>query len=334
MLAVVVERPDELVIKQVEKPIINKDEVLIKVLASSICNATDNHILDGTFDGASHDHYPQILGHEVCGEIVEVGANVTELSLGQRIVFYTNRGAFCEYVSVNALVEPYGVLPENMEPKVATCCEMFHGAYLGVVANANLNKNENVLVIGGGPMGLTTMACAKLFAKTVSIVDLFENRLNIAKEMGADFTYNRSTLSAKEIVEQIIKNTGNVDIVLMCISEDRTKEFDAYNLAIDALKAGGRITGLICQYKGMEKNQRINSHYLHMKDIMLKYHHKKSEFSQRELFQQAVDFVAEGKVPLEKLITHEVTFSQLPYALDLCINHLDEVIKVIVYPKI
>ena len=66
MLAAVVKRPGELVIEQVEKPKPGPGQFLIKVLASSICNATDNHILEGIFDG-NHDRYPQVLGHEVCG---------------------------------------------------------------------------------------------------------------------------------------------------------------------------------------------------------------------------------------------------------------------------
>ena len=71
MLAAVVTRPGELVIEQVERPKPGPGQFLIKVLASSICNATDNHILEGIFDG-NHDRYPQVLGHEVCGEVVEL----------------------------------------------------------------------------------------------------------------------------------------------------------------------------------------------------------------------------------------------------------------------
>lgn len=100
MLAAVVTRPGELVIEQVERPKPGPGQFLIKVLASSICNATDNHILEGIFDG-NHDRYPQVLGHEVCGEVVELGCDITDVQIGERIAMYTPYGAFQEYVPVD-----------------------------------------------------------------------------------------------------------------------------------------------------------------------------------------------------------------------------------------
>lgn len=51
-------------------------------------------------------------------------------------------------------------------------------------------------------------------------------------------------------------------------------------------------------------------------------------------FQRGYDLVAQGKIPMEKLITHRVTLDELPYALDMCHNHLDQCIKFIVYPRV
>lgn len=56
--------------------------------------------MEGIFDGY-HDHYPQILGHEVCGEVVELGSEVTDVKIGERIAMYTPYGAFAEYVPVD-----------------------------------------------------------------------------------------------------------------------------------------------------------------------------------------------------------------------------------------
>ena len=83
MLAAIVERPHEFVIKDIPRPDAGPKQVIIKTLACSICNATDNHILEGIFDGY-HDRYPQIMGHEVCGEVVWLGAEVTDRRLGWR----------------------------------------------------------------------------------------------------------------------------------------------------------------------------------------------------------------------------------------------------------
>ena len=59
-------------------------EFLIQVLASSICNATDNHIVEGIFDGY-HDHYPQTLGHEVCGGLLNSGEGVQSVKVEHAI---------------------------------------------------------------------------------------------------------------------------------------------------------------------------------------------------------------------------------------------------------
>ena len=90
MYAAVVEKPNELVIKEVPTPKAGPRQVVIQALACSICNATDNHILEGIFDGY-HNFYPQILGHEVCGKVVEKGEAVTELELGDRTVHSQRR---------------------------------------------------------------------------------------------------------------------------------------------------------------------------------------------------------------------------------------------------
>ncbi len=332
MLAAVVEKPGTLVVKEVDKPVIDDDQVLIKVHAGSICNATENHIYHGIFDGY-HDHYPQILGHEVCGEIVEMGKNVTGLSIGNRIVMYTMHGAFCEYMAFNPSKERCAIVPDNLESRVATCCEMFDGAYVGMVGVTEIKDTDNVLFIGAGPMGLTSLACAKLYAGSVSVVDLYESRLEKAKEMGADYVYDRSKLSTDQVVEAIMKNTGPVDIVFMCIAEDRSKELDAFDMGVKALKYGGKMSGLVVAVKNIGDNHRINPFPMIAKNIRFQ-HVQDTSRSGSLLFQHAVNMVAEGKIPMEKLITHEFCLDQLPEALELCDKQLDKVIKVVIYPRL
>ncbi|WP_347129030.1 alcohol dehydrogenase catalytic domain-containing protein, partial [Neglectibacter timonensis] len=150
MLAAIVERPHEFVIKDIPRPDAGPKQVIIKTLACSICNATDNHILEGIFDGY-HDRYPQIMGHEVCGEVVELGAEVTDLKLGDRIALYTPYGAFAEYVPVDVDPGYYAVVPDNLSDEEASICEMFDGAYTSTIACAELTPGERVLVVGAGP---------------------------------------------------------------------------------------------------------------------------------------------------------------------------------------
>ncbi len=328
MLAAVVEKPNVMVIKDVPKPIISDDDFLIKVLASSICNATDNHILEGIFDGY-HNFYPQILGHEVCGEVVEVGKNVARVKMGQRVALYTPNGAFAEY----CLVEPertLAIIPDHMSSEVACACETFDGAYTSMVAPAMLTENDTALFIGAGPLGLAAIGTAAVSTKNIIVVDFYQNRLNMAREFGAKYTYNRSEMSVDEIVEVIKKDVGEVDVTFMCIALDRSDELDAFHLAIEATKRGGGITGLNVEVQHEHHNHRMNPMNMNRKNIT--YRHFLRRESIQSDFQKGFDMVADGLVPLEKEITHRVTLDKLQWALDMTHNHLDECIKVIVYP--
>lgn len=333
MLAAVVERPGELIIKEMERPVPGPRQFLIKVLASSICNATDNHILEGIFDG-SHDRYPQVLGHEVCGEVVELGSDIDpeDIRIGERIAMYTPYGAFQEYVQVDRDGYGFARVPDNVSNETASICEMFDGAFRSTIACAEIQKGERVLIIGAGPMGLTAAGAAAAYGATVCVVDFHENRLNKALEMGASFVYNRSHLNAEEVVEAIKKDVGEIDLACMCIALDRAKELDAFYIPIEALKENGRMTSLNVEVKLEHHNHRMNPFHMNRKNI--KYRHNLERFGTIEDFQKGYDLVSEGKIPMEKLITHKITLDQLPWALDMCHNHLDECIKFVVYPRL
>lgn len=331
MLAAVVEKPGQLVVKEVDKPKPGPQQFLIKTLASSICNATDNHIVEGIFDGY-HDHYPQILGHEVCGEVVELGSEVTDVKIVERIAMYTPYGAFAEYVPVDRWGYGFARVPDGVSNEVASICEMFDGSFRSTIACASIQPGEKVLVIGCGPMGLTATACAKMYSAEITCVDLYQNRLDKALEMGASHVFNRSKMSAQEIIDAIGTEVGEMDTAFMCIALDRSEENDAFYIPIEVLKENGRMSGLNVEVKLENHNHRMNPFHMNRKNIL--YHHNLSRPGRLEDFQFGYDCVAQGWIPMEKLITHKVTLDQLPYALDMCHNHLDQCIKFIVYPRL
>ena len=331
MLAAVVERPGSLVVKDIPRPKPEKGEFLIKVEAASICNSTDNHILEGTFEGY-HDHYPQVLGHEVCGIVEEVGPGADEPRIGQRVALYTPNGAFQEYVIVSAERSNIAYVPDSLSPEEGAICEMFDGAYTGMVAPAELTKNDTVLIVGVGPLGLAALGMAVLKAKTVIAVDFYQNRLDMANEFGAAFTYNRSKMSVDEILEAIKKDVGEVDYSFMCISLDESKELDAFHLAVEATRPGGCISGLNVEVKLDHHNHRMNPFHLTRKNI--KYRHFLNRDPRRTDFQEAYDYAGQGKFKIGKMITHHVTLDKLEWALEMTHKHLDKCIKIIVYPRL
>lgn len=331
MLAAIVEKPYEFAIKEIPRPSAGPGQVVIRTLASSICNATDNHIFEGIFDGY-HDHYPQVMGHEVCGEVVELGEGVDHLALKDRIALYTPNGAFAEYVLVDVNPGYYAKVPDNVSNEVASICEMFDGAYTSTIACANLVPGERVLIVGAGPLGLTAIGCASAHGAQVCAIDFYQNRLDMAKVMGAAHAYNRSQLSSDEIIAKVREDVGEIDMVCMCIALDRSPELDAFYAPLELLRQDGRMTGLNVEVQLKYHNHRMNPFHMNRKNV--KYRHNLERPGSVEDFRRGYQMVSEGKIPLGKMITHYVTYDQLPWALDLCHNHLDECIKVIVYPRV
>lgn len=336
MKAAIVERPGMLVIKDVPEPEVGEDDILVKVRTASICNATDNDIFWGTFEGF-HDFYPQILGHEVHGEVVDCGSQVKGLQKGERVVFYTQHGAFCEYTKVDASRPLWARIPPELTDAESSLCEMFHGSLLGTVYPSGLKNGEKVVVVGQGPMGLVTSQCVKALADvTLGVVDLFDLRLAKAREIGADFVYDRSQYSSAEIADQIGKDLGPVDLVILCTSVDLSG--DVFDFAVRVLKRNGRLTGLNVDVKGVP--HYVNVMALFHKNILLRRSLMPDAYpedpearasKQLEVFQMGVDWVRDGKVNLKTLVTHELPLREVESGLRLCRDRPEETIKVVIH---
>lgn len=339
MWAAVVHEPGKMAIERIATPKPGPGQYVIKTLASSICNATDNHIVQGIFEGY-HDHYDkdlgcgvvgQVLGHEVVGRVVALGEGCTDVKLGDRVGMYTNHGAFQEYVLVDAHWGCTAFIPENLSDEDASICEMFDGAYRSTISCAGIQPHEKVLIIGVGPMGLTATASAVAHYADVYALDFHKNRLDKALEFGAKGVFNHTGKNRDEVVKEIIDTIGQVDMVCVCIALDESEEKDAYYVALRVLRNDGRMTSLNVEVKEERHNHNMNPFLMNRKNIL--YRHNLMRPGTQRDFQNGYDMVGEGRIPLGKLITHRVTLDQLGWALEMCHRHLDECIKFIVYPE-
>jgi threonine dehydrogenase-like Zn-dependent dehydrogenase len=336
MKAAVVIRPGKLEIKNVPEPEVGNNDILVKVNTASICNATDVHIYEGTFE-SHHDFYPQILGHEVCGTVVSTGRDVSGVSVGERLVFYTMQGAFCEYTKVDA-DWAWARLPNNVPDDIAPLCEMFHGALIQSVYPASMRQGEKVLIIGSGPMGLMTLQSVKASANViVGAVDLLDFRLSKAKELGADYIYNNQRIPSKELIKTILNEMGEIDLVHICTSVDQSHDQDLFDFAVDILKPFGRLTGLNVEVKGLHHEVRVFP--LFRKNILLArslnlniypFDYIGRGASHRRVIQMGVDWVSQGKVNLETMVTHRISLKEIETGLELCRDFQDRTIKVVV----
>ncbi len=232
----------------VEKPIpaIAEDDVRIAVRATSICG-TDLHIYNWDSWAASKVTAPLTVGHEFCGEVVEVGSRVTRFKTGdyvaaeshvfcdrcrpcrtgqrhicenEKIIGVQRDGAFAEQI-----VMPERCVwrtPGELSPEIATLQEPLGNSVH--VALAGEISRRHVLVTGCGPTGLFAVAIAKTCgAASVTAVDVQDYRLNLARQLGADHVIDPSKSDLVPLVHELTDGRG-ADVVLEMSGNEKAIE--------------------------------------------------------------------------------------------------------------
>lgn len=243
-------------IENVDVPACGPEDVLLKVKAASICG-TDLHIYKWDSWAQSVIKPPLILGHEIAGEVVQVGARTEGLSVGDlvsveshlpcgkcyqcrhdlrhicdnlKIVGVHRPGGFAEYVSIPAVCAWKN--PPGTDPSIAALLEPLGNAVYA--ASEAQVVGQNVAVFGCGPAGLFTVAAAKaLGAVKVIAVDVNPRHLEMAASMGADELLDGADPSLMERLESHRGGAG-LDIAI-----DMSGAHKAIVTAIRSLRKGG-----------------------------------------------------------------------------------------------
>jgi threonine 3-dehydrogenase len=213
-------------LENVDMPTINDHEVLIKTRKTSICG-TDVHIYKWDKWAQKNVPVPMVIGHEFCGEIVEVGKDVTGYKVGDRVSAeghltcghcppcrkgkkhlcmntvgfgYHCSGCFAEYFKMPA--SNLFALSPAISDDLAAIFDPFGNA-VHTALSTNLTA-EDVLIIGAGPIGIMAAAVArKAGARTVAITDVNNYRLELAKRMGATHAINVSETSLPQAMVEM-----------------------------------------------------------------------------------------------------------------------------------
>lgn len=237
-------------------------EVIVKVRATSLCG-TDAHIYNWDPWAHSRIHPPRIIGHEMCGDVVEVGRSVTLVKVGDyvaaeshitcghcfqcrtgqahvcrnyRILGVDRDGSFADYVAL-----PENVLwntSSSIPPQYASVQEP-----LGNAVDAALAEDltgHTVLITGCGPTGLFSAAVARTAgAATIIATDVSDYRLGLAKQVGADHVVNVKTEPPQQVAAAIRDITAGEGVDA---SLEMSGNPGALHLAFGAVKNGGRVT--------------------------------------------------------------------------------------------
>lgn len=311
MKAVRIPEANQIEILEIAEPtLVAKTEVKVKIKRVGICGS-DMHIYHGTNPLAT---YPRIVGHEVAGEIVEVGSDVQNVKVGDRVVvepitycgdcYACNQGRpnVCKEVSVFGVHQDGGmrefvILPESKVHKVnddiswdeAVMAEPYT---IGAQATfrGNVQAGQTVFIQGAGPIGITVLKMAKLRGATVIISDFTNERLAFAKENGADYTINPSEVDTISKINEITNDEG-ANVVIDAVGLPQT-----FELSIEVASAAGNVVLLgfnatpsaIAQMLITKKELTITGSRL-----------------QTHQFGKVVDYINEGKLTHNGLITHK-----------------------------
>lgn len=219
MKAGVVHKKEDIRFEDIKKPVPKAGEVLIKVKYTGICGSDVPRV-----NGDACHFFPNVLGHEFSGVIAELGENVTSLKVGDRVAgvplvpcmecedCQTGNYSLCKNYSFIGSREfgsfaEYVVVPERNAVKFEEEVSFEQGAFFepATVALHGLQRvpykgGKTVAILGGGTIGLFTMQWAKIFgAKKVVVFDINNERLELAKRLGADNGINT-------LEEDFIKN--------------------------------------------------------------------------------------------------------------------------------
>ncbi|MEZ2337386.1 zinc-binding dehydrogenase [Mucilaginibacter sp. RCC_168] len=318
--------------ENVGRPKLEKaDWVLARIRVAGICGTDLRH-----WKKAEHELTCKIMGHELAGEVVEVGPDVKNIKPGDRVVIETLLGddtcewcniqhynlcpnlypvrmrtlsqAFAEYVA--GPCRKFYKLPDHVSFEEAALLDTF-SVGLHAIQLSGIKLNDKVVVIGAGCIGLGQLQLAKLSGADVLIIDKVDSALQLAVELGADQVVNPEKEDIQEKVKAFTSGRG-ADIVFECAGG--TAMPVTLPQAVSCVRIGGKVVVV----GGFEKEQQIALDWSHiqMAEIKLIMSASYSYWDIYPEMQISLDLLAKGKMNAKKMITHRFSLDDINQAFD------------------
>lgn len=321
-------------------PEISENEILIRVGACGICG-TDLHFYKGEWKVKT----PLILGHEFSGIVTEVGSKVKDIRVGDHVVAEPNilcgkckycrmsgRNFFCENiqtigVTVDGALAEYVKAPAQNIYRIPYEMPLEEAALIEPLAciirgfdNLGIPLGSSVAIVGTGPIGLLMIQVVKHYgASKVFAIDIAEDRLKLAHELGATLVVNPMQQDSEKAIRDATNGLG-ADISIECVGSS-----SAIEAAFRLIRRGGRL--LIF---GVAPEQDV----WHVKPFEL-YDKEASIFASYRspyTFQRAVELASSGSLRLKPIISHIHSLEETPNVFKELAEKRKKAIKVIVKP--
>lgn len=332
---------DKMELRDAPMPKVNRGEVLIKLEWVGVCGSDVHYFHDGRCgDFVVNGDF--ILGHEGAGTVVELGEGVKSLRVGDRVALEPGitcgQCEFCKsgrynlcpdvvflatppvqgcYTSYIAYPESMCFLiPNNITTKegamVEPLCVGLHAA-----AQGEVRLGDRVIILGAGCIGLVTLlACKAAGATDITVVDVLQNRLDCALRLGATRVINASE-------QDVIKTYADISEGVMADKVFETAGTAATVAQTPYLtKRGGTIVLV-----GLASNPKITYDFGPIMDREVQI---KTVFRYRNLYPTAIRALADGKINLSGLISHEFAFGDIQNAFMQCVTNKQSIVKAVI----
>ncbi len=286
----------------------------------------------------------QLLGHEFCAEVVELGEGVTSLSVGDRVAAVKSKtpckqcalcktgqqdrcksgpsigrhmpGAFAEYISVP--FEPLVKLPQNISDNEGACIQSLSSS-MATVADTNIKVGDTVVILGQGVMGLNILQLSRVSGAGVTIgVDIKPTNLKLSRLLGADYPIDASKEDVVAIVKDLTHGLG-ADIVFECAGGSPKEGLSGSKSLEQALQIVAD-AGKVIQVANIGPKIEFWPDILRKKSIRYIFPHSSSSLSPL-LYQHTVRLVANGQVKVKPTITHVLSgLDKVPESFEITAN--------------
>ena len=343
MKAAVLHGHHQIMIQDLPLPSVRPDEVLVRVKSAGICGSDLHYWRTGAI-GNLVIKEPLILGHELSGQVVDVGRSVSHLSVGDRVVVEPaspcgscrfcrtgrynlcpekrfmgdppNNGGFAEYVAWPAAFV-YRMPPEMTFDEGALVEPLSIGTYS--TGRANITPGDRVLVMGAGPIGLMTLIAALTHGATeIYVVDVFDWRLEVAKEFGATSKINATTMNVTEKIQELTKGEY-VDVAM-----ETSGSPDAAAQSVKVTRRGGTIA-LVGLYDSAEFQYPLL-------DVLMKEISVVGNYDGAHSFPISLQIMASRKFDVKKMVTHHLPLDKIETGFKIMEEKKEHVLKIQVHP--
>lgn len=305
-------------------------QVLVKILVSGICGSQLQEIAGNKGNAA---YVPHLMGHEGCGIVEDVGAGVTKVKKGDKVIMHWRKGDgvesdFPSYLFNGKIIKSgkvttfseYSIVSENrvtpvpMDTPDELCallgCSL--STALGTInLEANLKMGESILIVGAGGLGVNLIKASKMVsAYPIISVDIHDNKKAVAEQLGADLYINCKRESIKEAMFKAY-GIKEVDVII-----DTSGNAKSIEETVQLLSGTGRYI-MVGQPKPGETVELKNAHHFFGGSGKMIKATQGGQFSPSSEIPRYIKLYESGLLNTDNIITHRMPLQKINEAIDL-----------------